>query len=827
MIFNKNVFCLTAVLIVLVQPACSSQIEQLDQQLRPWNDVRVVSLWQFRYFMIKQSFLSEYMCRLNTVAGGPNSFIRSEKYTKSIAEVMRTAITDCALRQHEYSNWWNRYGYAYRAESDNSKKSQILLDHPVEFDVTPDKLSSGYERKHWNAFILYNLLNYTMCQVSIAENNVSMDNFIKNIESLSLKYIKSVTCKMTSKSADEKIQFLRDQASLIKLAAQDIKRYADALNLRNYLSELKKAVNPKEGPAFQNIPHIGVMEDFKEDFVWDEQARSIKSRYTGSFWQELISPRICYYTVCDDGYVKYFQTNYDAMRYFLTTYGTYNRQMGDRNKRLGQKSREVSNQNMNFNNNRNFNNNNQNRNFNNNWNINNNLNNNQLRNFNNQNMPRNNNVSFNNNQNMGDNIQLKGFNSGGQKESSNSFLRKIREELNQEYWKLSLRQSGTTIHNLCHSISSYNGKTNKINQDYENMTVSKCYFNSTMQVLANSRPIIERVRKFKELEEKPNALMHLQQHIRTLTSVVSDIMLSTYDGMMDGAVGYISPSLIMPPEAEGNSEHPFWQKVRQLRDQYDETPVQKYCDAIKKIQEASNVQDNIMWLNRGKIPNSIWNDVNERLRLQHWKHDQGAGYGVRACLHEIMPMLDEGLRFNGKSILLIECDTTMMSSKAQTEYNEEFMNGGVIQIPNSYPDLMSFLNHRYNNNQNPDRYVIKSLPPILLFTSLAKWGGPSGITPVNAEIKYPETFSLQCNGKKYTYQINGYVYCQTEKGDHFMPCLRTKDGWYTIDDRNKDKCPTKLMDRYDPDFEEYVERNQNLIKHKWKELASYEVIKIE
>lgn len=889
MISSKGVFCLVAVSIVLTQPACSSQPVNTTQ-FKPWNDDVAKDQESFEHFMVKQSWLSEAIRVSNKK--GANSFINnSEKYYKSIYEVIRTAIADCALKRNEYAKCWRAYGAAYDREQDDFNKSAIVRQNLVEFDVTPDQLQNGYERKHWNAFILYNFLNHFIYQEEVINRGEDpLSECINNVKNLAVSYAKS--------KIGQNRDFLKAQLTLIDLAAGDIKRYVEELDLVNYLTELKKDLDDKASQGFLlHLPNVNVIKKFeKKDIATTEQGIS-QTIYSGAFSLWLPNNmKNCQYVVREDGRILYYEVDYG-------------------NKQLGQKSGSINNQNNNFvNNSENFYNNNQNNNFNtnnqnnmyrnnnvsfnnnrgmpsiNNFNNNQNISFNNNLNFNNKNfhinrqernignMPfshnpqmnfgnRNNNLNFGNNnqnnnfvnnnrniynnnqnnnfghipynnnnnqrnvgnqnlknQNIGCNIQQGSFNNGQSEKTSNKFLQQIREELKEKYWNFQSRQSGTEIRNLCHSIPEYNLKTNTKNKDYENMTANKCYFNSTMQVLANSRPIIQRARKFKELEKK-GQLQHLRSHIRDLTSAVSDIMLSTYNGNMDGAKNFVFP-LDMPNEAIYNQNHPAYKNPEYNHSQFDETPVQKYCEAILKIQQASGVQDQMI-LENDWLPTSLRNVASYRRGLQHWMRDQSAGYTVQDCLDEIMPMLSEGLKFGGQEIALIQCNTDMMRSEEEkTKYRYEYLNGGSIQIPKEYfkQPLQKFLYDRYEDQHNPNRREITHLPNALLFTSEGHKG--SNNTIENLEVIYPETFKLKCGGKTYTYQINGYVYCLNKRGGHFMPCLRTKDGWYTINDLSKDKHSTKLMDEYKHDFEQ-KDSSGKRTQHKLKELASYELISIK
>ena len=167
------------------------------------------------------------------------------------------------------------------------------------------------------------------------------------------------------------------------------------------------------------------------------------------------------------------------------------------------------------------------------------------------------------------------------------------------------------------------------------------------------------------------------------------------------------------------------------------------------------------------------------------------------------------------------------------------MNGGVIHIPgedenrNPYKTLDAFLRDRYSNSNSFKRYDITYLPSVLMFTLAAKLRidgvdsgtGATNTTWVNQEIVFPEEFELRCGNEVHKYRINGYVYCQSQKGDHFIPCIRTKEGWYIIDDMRKDKQPMKVMDKYKPDYQ-YRDGNNNVVKHICKELALYERVSI-
>ena len=131
-----------------------------------------------------------------------NEWYKSEQYSDSIYNVIANAIADCKLRQNEF-------------------RQPEPKDGIVEFEAMPDKV--GYTGENWNASVLWNFL-------AEAINN-SLNTEVK--DKFSKECIKAVGARIAKYYTD--IEGIED---LVNKAVNDIKEYAAALGLYDYLSDL-------------------------------------------------------------------------------------------------------------------------------------------------------------------------------------------------------------------------------------------------------------------------------------------------------------------------------------------------------------------------------------------------------------------------------------------------------------------------------------------------------------------------------------------------------------------------------------------------------------
>ena len=932
--------CLAGTLTVLVESA--SAVEYMQNV----DGVTINSQNDFNHFMTFKSWQARALEEMNDL-GKSKSFITNPYYKESILKVISKAIADCFWERNEFAKFWKNHRENFNSTSEDSK-SLYLIYNFVEFDVTPSNLT--YKREHWNAFILYNLLNvllnsdYRCAETPDTKGKTALEVAVEQIggeifDNYAPQYYSMHTQK--EKGID------------------DIKQYARALNLEDYISELRKSkltggqfklnnvTIPKDkgyrqiGTGRRRGKHYGgefivtwtnktagANEEIHDMFdvsvngithkqIVQEEFDKCLSELNGFLDNDEEPIRNDNNIISKDGPLNALimpkaNPNYKSKFPSVTNYRQNNPRPNTNNIRTNSVANEniiiapkrvditnnkaitsmpsrtlnnMNNQNnmmsrnnvnMNMNNNMNIgnmnNNMNMNMNMNNmnninnqgfmqnnnvNMNMNNNMNmgnmnmnnmvnnmnfvNNQsnMNNINNQNFVQNNNVNMNMNMNMNNNMNMGNMNMNNMVNNMNFvnnqsnmnninnqnfvqnnnmpiqargyklFMRKLRNNLSLVNTNL---RAPDTIHNLCHSIPDHY------------ITNAKCYFNSTMQVLANSQLLMERINKYRQERNK----LQLNPGTKMMTDAISNVLVSIYDGSMDGAKNY---RYGLQPADPSNPNDPCYLYPELQNDSYDAVPVKKYESAINQIDEASKAYYSVL-LSAGEL------ELYRKSRQGHWLNDVGFGYSVITCLEEIMPMISEALRFEGKQIVQIVCERDGKSNDIQNEDFKELMRGGVIVIPaiksldkveeSSYGCLQDFLNARYYNA------TIKHLPSVLMFTNSSITQSklkPNTSDPnereyfnVNPAIKYPEEFSLQLDNETHKYKINGYVYCQSSEGNHFKPCLRTSDGWYTIDDRYKDKLPTKLMDIYDPNFVEHTSNGP--VYHKWKELVLYERVSI-
>ena len=125
------------------------------------------------------------------------------RYSKSIYECIATAIADCITEKGQFT------------------KSHIEGDY-VAFDVKPNMINYGPE--HWNALVLYNFLYWTIGLEKIDPDNDG---------------IKTIGAGLRRK-LEKQYHLIAGIGEQIDKAVSDIKRYAEALNLRDFLNRLIK-----------------------------------------------------------------------------------------------------------------------------------------------------------------------------------------------------------------------------------------------------------------------------------------------------------------------------------------------------------------------------------------------------------------------------------------------------------------------------------------------------------------------------------------------------------------------------------------------------------
>ena len=225
--------CLAGTLTVLVESA--GAVEYMQNV----DGVTINSQNDFNHFMTFKSWQAKALEEMNDL-GKSKSFITNPYYKESILKVISKAIADCLWERNEFAKFWKNHRENFNSTSEDKKQKPLyLIDNFVEFDVTPSKLT--YKREHWNAFILYNLLNvllnsdYRCADNSYTKGKAALEVAVEQIgEEIFDKYAPQYYSMHTQKEKEI-------IADLIRRSVDDIKQYARALNLEDYISELRKS----------------------------------------------------------------------------------------------------------------------------------------------------------------------------------------------------------------------------------------------------------------------------------------------------------------------------------------------------------------------------------------------------------------------------------------------------------------------------------------------------------------------------------------------------------------------------------------------------------
>ena len=158
------------------------------------------------------------------------------RYSKSIYECIATAIADCITEKGQFT------------------KSHIEDDY-VAFDVKPDMINYGPE--HWNALVLYNFLYWTIGLGKIDPDNDGVEAIGASLE----------------RKLEKQYSLIADIGEKIDKAVSDIKRYAEALNLHDFLNRLKYWKNKTENKSGRNIG-LNFGYDIPNDHFFDPKSKS-------------------------------------------------------------------------------------------------------------------------------------------------------------------------------------------------------------------------------------------------------------------------------------------------------------------------------------------------------------------------------------------------------------------------------------------------------------------------------------------------------------------------------------------------------------------------
>ncbi|MBQ2174933.1 MAG: hypothetical protein II453_07690, partial [Alphaproteobacteria bacterium] len=296
---SVKMLCLAGALTVLVEPVSASN-RSVNVERLPYGGIK-----GFEHFMITKSWQAKASEEMEDPYNSEKFIAEGYKegfYHDSILNVISKAIADCFQKINEFEKFWD----THQSEIDQVKQKTIkgneylveweyFSNHFVIFDTSPKAVN--YTRANWNAFVLYNYLNYRLNYkgelVGFDERQDKTTWIIDNIVSnATRKYITDWVPQAQRKNA----------VKLIELAGQDIKRYVKELELDDYLAELEKSRNSKD--QFMP-PHVLIPVDEGYKRVYE---RSKVKRYGGKFIvtrtdmkKEMDSPEIhTMYTVCGD-----------------------------------------------------------------------------------------------------------------------------------------------------------------------------------------------------------------------------------------------------------------------------------------------------------------------------------------------------------------------------------------------------------------------------------------------------------------------------------------------------------------------------------------------
>ncbi|MBQ3944528.1 MAG: hypothetical protein II670_02840, partial [Alphaproteobacteria bacterium] len=299
---SVKMLCLAGALTVLVEPVSASN-RSVNVERLPYGGIK-----GFEHFMITKSWQAKASEEMEDPYNSEKFIAEGYKegfYHDSILNVISKAIADCFQKINEFEKFWD----THQSEIDQVKQKTIkgneylveweyFSNHFVIFDTSPKAVN--YTRANWNAFVLYNYLNYRLNYkgelVGFDERQDKTTWIIDNIVSnATRKYITDWVPQAQRKNA----------VKLIKLAGQDIKRYVDELGLDDYLADLEKSHNDKDAGQFMP-PRVLIPVDGKYHKI--PGGRGQVERYRGKFIvtrtdtkKQMNSPEIyTMYTVYDD-----------------------------------------------------------------------------------------------------------------------------------------------------------------------------------------------------------------------------------------------------------------------------------------------------------------------------------------------------------------------------------------------------------------------------------------------------------------------------------------------------------------------------------------------
>ena len=235
MLYMNNMIklsCLASTCVVLVQVANSASTVKKE-------GVFINNQEDFNHYMTLKSWENRAIELVEDI-GNSKSFISDRKYRKSIVEVISKAIADCVHKRNEFGKFWKNVEYKigeYRRKNQTANKDEIQSEERrlglelcvcVTFDVSPKQIN--YTRANWNAFILYNYLNL---KINTDKGQEASSTIIDDVV-----HRKCNSYLLTLELSSQDDQRTRN---LVNLALGDIKKYVKALNLDDYITELKKS----------------------------------------------------------------------------------------------------------------------------------------------------------------------------------------------------------------------------------------------------------------------------------------------------------------------------------------------------------------------------------------------------------------------------------------------------------------------------------------------------------------------------------------------------------------------------------------------------------
>ena len=245
---SMKMLCLAGALTVLVEPVSASNRSVANVEKLPYGGIK-----GFEHFMITKSWQAKASEEMEDPYN-PEKFIakgyKEGFYHDSILNVISKAIADCFQKINEFEKFWDTHQPEIDQVKQKTRKGNEYLveweyfsNHFVIFDTSPKAVN--YTRANWNAFVLYNYLNYRLNYkgelVGLNEQQDKTTWIIEQIVSNATRgYIANFVPPEQRKSA----------VKLIELAGQDIKRYVKGLGLDDYLADLEKSRNDKDAGQF-------------------------------------------------------------------------------------------------------------------------------------------------------------------------------------------------------------------------------------------------------------------------------------------------------------------------------------------------------------------------------------------------------------------------------------------------------------------------------------------------------------------------------------------------------------------------------------------------